>query len=88
MVTNFEEEDKRKLLRFVTSSPRTPLLGFGHLNPRFSIRDSGGGAAGKMRLPTTSTCVNLLKLPVFGEEEVLRERLLYSLNAGAGFNLS
>ncbi|KAL8833718.1 MAG: hypothetical protein Q9170_004117 [Blastenia crenularia] len=85
VVTNFSSEDKMNLVRFVTSTPRAPLLGFGHLNPRFSIRDAGSDEG---RLPTTSTCVNLLKLPVFREREVLRERLLYSIRAGAGFNLS
>lgn len=81
----FSDADRRKVLKFVTSTPRAPLLGFAMLNPRFSIRDSG---ADQTRLPSTSTCVNLLKLPVYGSEEVLRERLLYSVNAGAGFNLS
>ncbi len=81
----FSDADRRKVLKFVTSTPRAPLLGFAMLNPRFSIRDSG---ADQTRLPSTSTCVNLLKLPVYGSVEVLRERLLYSVNAGAGFNLS
>lgn len=84
-VLGFSDADKMKLLKFVTSTPRAPLLGFGNLNPRFSIRDGGNDQS---RLPTTSTCVNLLKLPVYKEEAVLRERLLYSISAGAGFNLS
>ncbi|KAL8680951.1 MAG: hypothetical protein Q9186_002911 [Xanthomendoza sp. 1 TL-2023] len=84
-VLSFDDADKMRLLKFVTSTPRAPLLGFGNLNPKFSIRDGGND---QTRLPTTSTCVNLLKLPVYHEERVLRERLLYSINAGAGFNLS
>lgn len=84
-VSNFSDADKANLVRFVTSTPRAPLLGFGHLQPRFSIRDGGGD---ERRLPTTSTCVNLLKLPMYGDKEVLRERLLYSVRAGAGFDLS
>ena len=79
------DSDRRKVLKFVTSTPRAPLLGFDQLNPRFSIRDSGSDQS---RLPTTSTCVNLLKLPVYHSLAVLKERLLYSVNAGAGFNLS
>ncbi len=80
-----DDADRKKVLKFVTSTPRAPLLGFGNLNPRFSIRDSGYD---QTRLPSTSTCVNLLKLPVYRDEKVLKERLLYSVNAGAGFNLS
>ena len=85
VMESLDDVDKKKVLKFVTSTPRAPLLGFGNLNPRFSIRDSG---ADQTRLPSTSTCVNLLKLPVYRDEKVLKERLLYSVNAGAGFNLS
>ncbi|KAL8938707.1 MAG: hypothetical protein Q9211_003084 [Gyalolechia sp. 1 TL-2023] len=85
VVASFSNEDKEKLVGFVTSTPRAPLLGFGNLNPRFSVRDGGRDEG---RLPTTSTCVNLLKLPVYTNADVLRERLLYSIRAGAGFNLS
>ncbi|KAL3478817.1 hypothetical protein BJX99DRAFT_223942 [Aspergillus californicus] len=78
-------EERRKVLRFVTSTPRAPLLGFSHLNPRFSIRDS---SEDQERLPSTSTCVNLLKLPRYKDARVLREKLLYAINSGAGFDLS
>lgn len=82
---SFSDLDRRKVLKFVTSTPRAPLLGFSQLNPRFSIRDSGND---QTRLPSTSTCVNLLKLPVYTNMKTLSDRLLYSINAGAGFNLS
>ena len=85
VMQSLDDADRKKVLKFVTSTPRAPLLGFGNLNPRFSIRDSGSD---QTRLPSTSTCVNLLKLPIYRDEKVLRERLLYSVNAGAGFNLS
>ena len=85
VLQKLEDADRRKVLKFVTSTPRAPLLGFEMLNPWFSIRDAGNDQS---RLPTTSTCVNLLKLPVYRNRDVLRERLLYSVNAGAGFNLS
>jgi len=79
------DDECRAVLKFVTSTPRAPLLGFGTLNPRFSIRDAGSD---EERLPSTSTCVNLLKLPMYRSEEVLREKLLYSVFSGAGFDLS
>ena len=81
----FSDADRRKVLKYVTSTPRSPLLGFSQLNPRFSIRDSGSD---QTRLPSTSTCVNLLKLPIYSDIVTLREKLLYAINAGAGFNLS
>ncbi|GAB7350385.1 hypothetical protein MBLNU459_g1007t1 [Dothideomycetes sp. NU459] len=79
------DEDRRKVLKFVTSTPRAPLLGFASLNPRFSIRDAGDDES---RFPTTSTCVNLLKLPRYKSADVLREKLLYAVHSGAGFDLS
>ena len=85
VMQSLDDSERKKVLKFVTSTPRAPLLGFGNLNPRFSIRDSGSD---QTRLPSTSTCVNLLKLPVYRDETTLKERLLYSVNAGAGFNLS
>lgn len=77
--------ERQKLLKFVTSTPRAPLLGFSHLNPRFSIRDS---STDEERLPSTSTCANLLKLPRYTRRDTLREKLMYAINAGAGFDLS
>lgn len=85
VMEGLEDKDRRAVLKFVTSTPRAPLLGFGSLNPRFSIRDAGEY---EDRLPSTSTCVNLLKLPRYRSEKVLREKLLYAVNSGAGFDLS
>jgi ubiquitin-protein ligase E3 C len=80
-----EDVERRAVLKFVTSTPRAPLLGFASLNPKFSIRDS---SEDETRLPSTSTCVNLLKLPRYKSVAVLREKLLYAVFSGAGFDLS
>jgi len=91
--------DQRAFLRFVTSCSRQPLLGFEVLNPKpcvHQVRLSAeelvalqrGGVIKRVKLPTASTCMNLLKLPNYGDKAVLKERLLYSINSGAGFELS
>ncbi|MCJ1244029.1 hypothetical protein MMC30_001226 [Trapelia coarctata] len=85
VMEDFSDADRRKLLKYVTSTPRAPILGFKQLNPPFSIRDSGSD---QTRLPSTSTCVNLLKLPIYHSKRLLRQKLEYAINAGAGFNLS
>lgn len=85
VMANLPDAERRKVLKFVTSTPRGPLLGFSQLNPRFSIRDSGSD---ENRYPTTSTCVNLLKLPMYKSAETLRQKLLAAVNSGAGFDLS
>ncbi|KAI6044738.1 HECT-domain-containing protein [Pisolithus marmoratus] len=82
---SFDQEQRRAFLRFVTSCSRPPLLGFKQLNPNFAIRDAGDD---QHRLPTASTCVNLLKLPMYTNERVLREKLLQAILSGAGFDLS
>ncbi|CAH8287671.1 unnamed protein product [Schistosoma intercalatum] len=78
---NFSESDKRSFLRFVTACSRPPMFGFRELQPPFSIQITDEIE----RLPTASTCTNLLKLPNFRNIKLLRERLLYALNANAGF---
>ena len=40
------------------------------------------------RLPTASTCFNLLKLPIYKTKKRLKERLLYAIHSNAGFELS
>lgn len=40
------------------------------------------------RLPTASACFNTLKLPTFGSEKAMREKLLMVIQSGAGFELS
>ncbi|GBE82990.1 HECT-domain-containing protein [Sparassis latifolia] len=85
VVDSFDQEQRRKLLRFATSCSRPPLLGFRELVPNFSVRDAGSD---ENRLPTASTCVNLLKLPRYKSEIVLRDKLLQAINANAGFDLS
>ncbi|ROW03009.1 hypothetical protein VMCG_05725 [Cytospora schulzeri] len=70
-----EDSQRRDVLKYVTSTPRAPLLGFSQLRPAFSIRDGGRDVT---RLPSASTCVNLLKLPLYESAEQLRDKLLYA----------
>ncbi|KAI8913516.1 HECT-domain-containing protein [Gorgonomyces haynaldii] len=85
VVEEMSQEDKEKLIKFITSCSRPPILGFSELMPRISIRFAGQE---QDRLPTASTCVNLLKLPGYKSKELLREKILYAISAGAGFELS
>ncbi|KAG7665146.1 HUL5 [[Candida] subhashii] len=85
IVGEMTAEERFKLIKFVTSVSRAPLLGFGSLSPRFGIRNSGSEAT---RLPTASTCVNLLKLPDYRNKKIMREKLLYAINTESGFDLS
>ncbi|KAI1175220.1 hypothetical protein F4777DRAFT_340623 [Nemania sp. FL0916] len=85
VMRNLKDSERRDVLKYVTSTPRAPLLGFSQLKPQFSIRDGG---TDEERLPSASTCVNLLKLPVYKTAATLRAKLLYAVQSGAGFDLS
>lgn len=85
VVRSFDADERAKLVKFATSCARPPLLGFRELNPYFAIRAAGNDTS---RLPSSSTCVNLLKLPEYKDRETLRQKLLYAINSGAGFDLS
>lgn len=97
-------EQRQALLRFATSCSRPPLMGFRYLQPVFTVRlVDGGGEAGGMfaavssmfrnrpdrsKLPTASTCFNMLKIPRYRSKAVLRQKLLVAINAKTGFNLT
>lgn len=81
----FDHENRSKFIKYVTSSSKQPLLGFKELDPHFGIFNAG---ADTNRLPTASTCVNLLKLPNYKDKDQLRRKLLYAITSNAGFDLS
>jgi len=85
IVEALSEEDRSKLVKFVTSCERPPSLGFGALQPPFTIQRVDGDDD---RLPTASTCFNVLKLPAYSSKARMREKLLLSIRSGAGFDLS
>uniref|UniRef100_A0A8D8W1E3 Ubiquitin-protein ligase E3B n=1 Tax=Cacopsylla melanoneura TaxID=428564 RepID=A0A8D8W1E3_9HEMI len=106
---DFNEEERKLFLKFVTSCSKPPLLGFAHLEPSFSIRcvevtddEDTGDTIGSVirgfftirkkdpqhRLPTASTCFNLLKLPNYQRKSTLRDKLRYAITSNTGFELS
>jgi hypothetical protein len=101
IVQEFSPEERSQLLRFVTSCPRPPLLGFRYLTPQFCIQvvqDDhtpsgplsflGIGTAHSDRLPSASTCFNILKLPNYSSASNMKERLKYAIKHNTGFELA
>ena len=102
LLSLFSTTEQSEFLKFVTSCPRQPLLGFAQLEPKFGIykvptHETGGvaggmggvaGAAASAKLPTAATCMNLLKLPQYDSLELLRHKLLYAIQSNSGFELS
>lgn len=85
LIRSFDNATRQKVLKFCTSCSRPPFLGFVELQPKFCISMAGSS---EERLPTSSTCINLLKLPAYSSGGRLEEKLLYSINTEAGFYLS
>ncbi|KAF3334530.1 E3 ubiquitin-protein ligase UPL6-like isoform X1 [Carex littledalei] len=91
VMKSFSLENQKKFLKFVTGCSRGPLLGFKYLEPKFCIQRVGQGNVNEEvlnRLPTSATCMNLLKLPPYTSKEQMRTKLMYAINAEAGFDLS
>eukprot|EP00656_Telonema_subtile_P016760 TRINITY_DN18885_c0_g2_i2.p1 TRINITY_DN18885_c0_g2~~TRINITY_DN18885_c0_g2_i2.p1 ORF type:complete len:503 (+),score=110.25 TRINITY_DN18885_c0_g2_i2:88-1596(+) len=94
VLKEFTPQQRSLFLSFVTSCPRPPLLGFQALNPPFTIQMVDVGVSSlefwhdAERLPTASTCFNLLKLPNFKWTRTLRKKLLLVITSGSGFSLS
>lgn len=79
------------LLKFSTGNSTVPAEGFLHLQglsglQRFTLACVGDGDE---RLPTASTCFNLLKIPDYSSKAILEERLHVALHYGSeGFSFS
>ena len=87
--------EQSAFLKFVTACSRPPLLGFRHLQPQFTVHRSGvptsdapDEAADTERLPTSATCLALLKLPPYRSVDELRSKLVMAITSHAGFDLS
>ena len=87
VVASFNKQQQADLLRFVTSCERPPSLGFASMQPPFTIQRVAISTDNE-KLPTASTCFNILKLPTYSSEKVLKEKLLYSIQSGSGFELT
>lgn len=72
----------------ITPTPTSHALRY--LEPRLCVQLSGSmlDPSAPNRLPTASTCMNLLKLPPYRSVQQMRDKLLYAIKAGAGFDLS
>ncbi|KAF0685118.1 Aste57867_22943 [Aphanomyces stellatus] len=86
IVAECTPEQRGDLLRFITSCSRQPLLGFKQLVPLICIQQVR--IQDDERLPSSATCMNLLKLPTYSSKEIMRAKLLYAIQAKAGFELS
>ncbi|EXJ88976.1 E3 ubiquitin-protein ligase HUWE1 [Capronia epimyces CBS 606.96] len=86
VVRNMSNEERAKLLQFVTGTSKVPLNGFKDLegmqgNTLFSIHKDPS----QSRLPTSHTCFNQLDLPTYDDYETLKNNLMKAINLGADY---
>ena len=62
-------------------------LGFAHLHPPFCIHRIPVSSDNE-KLPAASTCFNTLKLPTYSSAKVMKQKLIYAVTEGKGFELS
>ncbi|KAI9879437.1 MAG: hypothetical protein M1823_006836, partial [Watsoniomyces obsoletus] len=86
IVRSMSNEERAKLLQFITGTSKVPLNGFKDLEgmqgtTRFSIhRDPSSN-----RLPTSHTCFNQLDLPAYDNQDTLKSNIMTAINLGADY---
>jgi len=91
LLTEFNAEEQRQFLLFVSGSPKLPVGGWKSLNPKLTIvrKDNDGKSSTDSHLPSVMTCVNYLKLPDYSSKAVLKDKLATAMKEGIGeFHLS
>nr|CAB3251730.1 E3 ubiquitin-protein ligase HACE1-like [Phallusia mammillata] len=83
-VENMDDEEQTSLLLFVTGCSRLPPPFLTHHNTKFVVSHEPGS---EEKLPTASTCMNMLKLPEYGSYETLQQKLFIAVKCGhAGYS--
>uniref|UniRef100_A0A8C9CP28 E3 ubiquitin-protein ligase HACE1 n=1 Tax=Phocoena sinus TaxID=42100 RepID=A0A8C9CP28_PHOSS len=85
VVEDITPEERVLLLQFVTGSSRVPHGGFANIMGGSGLQNFTIAAVPYTPnlLPTSSTCINMLKLPEYPSKEVLKDRLLVALHCGS-----
>jgi len=85
-VQEINDEQRARLLQFVTGTCRVPIGGFAELlgsngPQKFCIEKYGKDNI----LPRSHTCFNRIDLPPYKKYEILKEKLLYAIEECEGF---
>ncbi|KAE8602815.1 hypothetical protein XENTR_v10014135 [Xenopus tropicalis] len=85
VVQELTQEERVLLLQFVTGSSRVPHGGFAYIMGGSGLQNFTIAAVAYTPnlLPTSSTCINMLKLPEYPSKEILKDRLLVALHCGS-----
>ncbi|GAY52351.1 hypothetical protein CUMW_141130 [Citrus unshiu] len=75
IIREFDYDQRRAFLQFVTGAPRLPPGGLASLNPKLTIVRKHCSNCADADLPSVMTCANYLKLPPYSSKEMMKEKL-------------
>ncbi|CAF0889005.1 unnamed protein product [Adineta steineri] len=87
IMINFDIDEQRAFLQFVTGSPRLPVGGFRMLHPPLTVvrktaENNNDNTTSDSFLPSVMTCVNYLKLPDYSSKEIMKTKLTTAIRDG------
>jgi len=82
-MTEFNAEEKRKFLLFVTGSPVLPIGGFKSLQPKLTIVRKEEKYPDKI-FPSVNCCFYYFKLPEYSSKDILKQQLTFAMINGQG----
>jgi hypothetical protein len=86
VVDEMTSKERKQLLQFATGSTRVPTGGFAQLRGSNGIQlftlSEDAAVPATERLPTASTCFNLLKLPPYPTKQTMHQKLILALRLG------
>lgn len=91
ILCEYDIDEQRSFLQFVTGSPRLPVGGLRSLSPPLTIvrKTCENGDSPDIYLPSVMTCVNYLKLPDYSSIDIMRSKLRVAAREGQNsFHLS
>ncbi|RHN48427.1 putative aminoacyltransferase, E1 ubiquitin-activating enzyme [Medicago truncatula] len=84
ILQEFNNEERRAFVQFVTRSPRLPPGGLASLDPKLTVVQKISYNHTDTDLPSVMTCANYLKLPPYSSKERMKQKLLYAITEGRG----
>ncbi|KAG7662237.1 UFD4 [[Candida] subhashii] len=85
ILIEFNGDQKRAFLQFLTGAPKLPIGGFKALTPELTVvrKNAEDGLKDDDYLPSVMTCANYLKLPNYSSKDMMREKLMQAISEGA-----
>ncbi len=91
ILAEFDHDQRRQFLQWLTGSPKLPIGGFKSLQPPFTVvkRPCDPPLKPDDYLPSAMSCALYCKIPDYSSRAVMKQRLLTAITEGAGsFHLS